>query len=101
MARSMLVLAFLSVASAFAPVARHAAVRASTSVAMAPVEIAQSLDVVSQLPTELVSLEARRRVPGTAGEGRGSAARARAGGGAPPGRDRGRADRIRRRKPFR
>ena len=73
----MLVLAFLSVASAFAPVARHAAVRASTSVAMAPVEIAQSLDVVSQLPTELVSLEARRRVPGTAGEGRGSAARAR------------------------
>lgn len=57
MARSMLVLAFLSVASAFAPVARHAAVRASTSVAMAPVEIAQSLDVVSQLPTELVSLE--------------------------------------------
>ena len=101
MARSMLVLAFLSVASAFAPVARHAAVRASTSVAMAPVEIAQSLDVVSQLPTELVSLEARRRVPGTAGEGRGSAARARAGGDAPPGRDWGRADRIRRRKHIR
>eukprot|EP00629_Pelagomonadales_sp_RCC1024_P004565 CAMPEP_0119259794 /NCGR_PEP_ID=MMETSP1329-20130426/466_1 /TAXON_ID=114041 /ORGANISM="Genus nov. species nov., Strain RCC1024" /LENGTH=95 /DNA_ID=CAMNT_0007259195 /DNA_START=73 /DNA_END=360 /DNA_ORIENTATION=+ len=55
MARSLFAALCLSAAAAFAPIARTA-LRATTSAAMVP-EAAQALDVVSQLPTQLVSLE--------------------------------------------
>ena len=58
MARFTLLACLIAAADAFAPLARPA-LRAATSVAMAPVDVAQSLDVVSQLPTQLVSLEVR------------------------------------------
>ena len=57
MARFTLLACLIAAADAFAPLARPA-LRAATSVAMAPVDVAQSpgLDVVSRLPTQLVSL---------------------------------------------
>ena len=61
MARFTLLACLIAAADAFAPLARPA-LRAATSVAMAPVDVAQSLDVVSQLPTQLVSLEVRSLV---------------------------------------
>jgi len=61
MARSLFAALCLSAAAAFAPIARPA-LRATTSAAMVP-EAAQALDVVSQLPTQLVSLEVRGAVP--------------------------------------
>ena len=66
MARFAVLLATLvACVDAFAPVARPLAVRAATSaVSMMPVDIdvASSLDVVSSLPTQLVSLEVRSLV---------------------------------------
>ena len=55
MARFTLLACLIAAADAFAPLARPA-LRAATSVAMAPVDVAQSLDVASRLPTQLVSL---------------------------------------------
>ena len=60
MARFTLLACLIAAADAFAPLARPA-LRAATSVAMAPTmapaDVAQSLDVVSRrLPTQLVSL---------------------------------------------
>ena len=73
-------------ASAFAPIARTV-LKPATAVSMAPVDVASSMDLVSNLPSQLVSLEVRLP-PGPRGRGRAGRGGKRAGGDA---RRRGRA----------
>ena len=65
-------------ASAFAPIARTV-LKPATAVSMAPVDVASSMDLVSNLPSQLVSLEVRLP-PGPRGRGRAGRGGKRAGG---------------------